>query len=302
MSVQPMNVKPMGVRQGIVLAAGRGTRLWPLSKAFAKQLLPVYDKPLVYYAVSSLMLAGIRDILLIVNPRDRGLFGELLGDGSDWGMRFRYALQDQPRGVADAFLVASQHLPVEPVALVLGDNIFYGNGFTDLLRRVAGRTEGATLFTFPVKDPERYGVAVLDAGGQPRELVEKPRQPSSNLAITGLYFYDAEVFSRAAQLRPSARGELEITDLNRSYLDTSNLRIERLGRGFMWFDAGTPESYMEAGAYVQSVETRQGLKIGCPEEIAWRMGWIDDHQLRRLAGSSPGPYGAYLGRLLEAAC
>ncbi|XZE55321.1 glucose-1-phosphate thymidylyltransferase RfbA [Planctomycetaceae bacterium SH139] len=294
----------MRVTQGIILAGGHGTRLAPLTEAFSKQLLPVYDKPLIYYPLSTLMLAGIRDIVIVTTPHDQGLFVKLLGDGDRWGMRLRYVVQTQPRGLADAISVASELLAGGPLAMILGDNIFYGRGFTSTLAEVAGRVEGATLFAYPVLDPSSYGVIELSAVGQPLSIEEKPSQPRSNLAVTGLYFYDARVFDLAAKLQPSSRGELEITDLNRLYLQTGSLRVEILGRGFTWMDAGTLNAYMEAGRYVHSVESRQGLKIGCPEEIAWRLGYIDTSQLQQLADRYGGDrhdnaYGAYLARLVR---
>ena len=285
-------------RKGIILAGGAGTRLLPVTKAVSKQLLPVYDKPMVYYPLSTLMLAGIREILVITTPRDAGPFRELLGDGSQWGLALEYAVQPQPGGLAQAFLIGEKFVGGDPVALILGDNIFFGHG---LARRLQGiPNTGATVFAYYVGDPERYGVVELDADGRPVAIEEKPATPRSNYAVTGLYFYDNEVLAVARGLEPSARGELEITDVNAAYLGRGTLRVEVLGRGMAWLDTGTFASLLSAGNFIETVETRQGLKIAAPEEIAWRMGFIDGAQLERLAAApGPGGYGDYLRHLLE---
>ncbi len=286
--------------KGIILAGGRGTRLHPLTLAISKQLLPVYDKPMVYYPLSMLMLAGIREILVISSPEDLPAFRRLLGDGRQWGMSFSYAEQDQPRGLADAFRVGRDFVGGQPVCLILGDNIFFGHGLPDKLRAAAQLDEGALVFAYPVRDPERYGVIEFDAQGRALSIEEKPRQPRSNYAVPGLYFYDGRVTEYAAALVPSARGELEITDLNRIYLGQGQLRVEPLGRGVAWLDAGTHESLLQAANFVQAVEERQGMMISCPEEIAYRMGYIDAGQLRNLANCmSTNGYGAYLLRALD---
>lgn len=287
------------MRKGIVLAGGRGTRLFPLTLATSKQLLPVYDKPMVYYPISCLMLAGIRDILIITTPDDPSQFKRLLGDGSNWGVRFDYAVQPRPAGLAQAFLIGESFLDGEPVAMVLGDNLFYGPGFQDMLLSASQRTVGATLFAYRVRDPGRYGVIEFDQAGKVITIEEKPPQPRSPYAVTGLYFYDSRVTEFAKRVRPSSRGELEISDLNRIYLEQNQLQVERLPRGFTWFDAGTHDSLAEAANYVMAVEHRQGLKIGCPEEIAFRKGWIDADQLKTLAASIPNPYGDYLNSIAE---
>jgi glucose-1-phosphate thymidylyltransferase len=287
-------------RKGIVLAGGAGTRLHPITRVVSKQLLPVYDKPMVYYPLSTLMLGGIRDVLIISTPQDLPRFQELLGDGSDWGMRLEYAEQPEPEGLAQAFVLGREFIGDDSVALVLGDNIFYGHGLTRLLRAAAERTEGATVFGYYVNDPERYGVADINDDGRVVGIQEKPDQPRSNYAVTGLYFYDNRVVEIAAGLEKSDRGEYEITDVNRAYLDDGSLHMELLGRGFAWLDTGTHESLHEASAFIETVEKRQGLKIAVPEEIAWHMGWIDDESLRRLAEPlRNNGYGEYLLKLLE---
>ncbi len=287
-------------RKGIILAGGSGTRLYPLTRSLSKQLLPVYDKPMIYYPLSILMLAGMREILLITTPRDEGAFRDLLGDGSDWGIQLRYAVQPEPGGLAQAFLIGEDFIAGAPSCLILGDNLFYGHGLVEKLRAASARPQGATIFGYWVRDPQRYGVAELDDRGRVLGLEEKPQVPKSHYAVTGLYFYDAQVCELAAGLKPSARGELEITDLNLRYLAQEQLFLERLGRGIAWLDTGTHESLMEAGNFIKTIEQRQGLKICCPEEIAYRAGWIDGEQLRRLAlPLEKSGYGAYLLQLLE---
>ena len=285
--------------KGILLAGGAGTRLHPATLALSKQLLPVYDKPMVYYPLSTLMLAGIRDILVISTPADLPHFRRLLGDGRQWGLRFDYAEQVAPRGIADAFLLGERFVGAERVCLVLGDNIFYGQGLADFLRRAAERTQGATVFAYPVKDPERYGVVSFDHDGVATSIVEKPARPASRYAVTGLYFYDSDVVDVARGLRPSARGELEITDVNRHYLERGELFVEKFGRGFAWLDTGTHSSLLQAANFVETLESRQGFKVACPEEIAFRMGFIDSQALGALAdGFGRSDYGQYLQRVL----
>jgi glucose-1-phosphate thymidylyltransferase len=286
-------------RKGIVLAGGSGTRLYPITKAISKQLLPVYDKPMVYYPLSVLMLAGIREVLVINTPHEQALFKRLLGDGSQWGMRIEYAVQPSPDGLAQAFLIGEEFLDGGPSCLVLGDNIFHGHGLSGMLARADARTEGATVFGYRVRDPERYGVAEFDADGRVVGLEEKPARPKSNYAVTGLYFYDGRAPAVAAGLKPSARGELEITDLSRCYLEDGSLHLEQLGRGYAWLDTGTHRSLLEASAFIETIEARQGLRVCCPEEIAWNRGWIDDAQLLALAAPlEKSGYGEYLRSLV----
>ena len=288
------------LRKGIILAGGSGTRLYPITQAISKQLLPVYDKPMIYYPLSVLMLAGIREVLIINTPHEQALFQHLLGDGSQWGMRIEYAVQPSPDGLAQAFVIGRDFLAGGPSCLVLGDNIFHGHGLTDLLRRADAREHGATVFGYWVRDPERYGVAEFDAAGKVVGLEEKPCQPKSSYAVTGLYFYDGRVCDYAAALQPSPRGELEITDLNKCYLEDGSLHLERMGRGYAWLDTGTHESLVEASTFIETVEKRQGLRVCCPEEIAYYNGWIDDAQLRELARPlAKNGYGQYLLGLLE---
>ena len=285
----------MTVRKGIILAGGSGTRLYPITQAISKQLLPVYDKPMIYYPLSVLMLAGIREVLIINTPHEQHLFQALLGDGSQWGMRIEYAVQPSPDGLAQAFLIGRDFLAGAPSCLVLGDNIFHGPGLTAILKRADAREQGATVFGYWVSDPERYGVAEFDGEGRVVGLEEKPARPRSNYAVTGLYFYDGRASEFAAGLTPSARGELEITDLNRRYLDAGELHLERLGRGYAWLDTGTHQSLLEASNYIETIEARQGLRVCCPEEIAWNNGWIDEAQLAELARPlAKSGYGQYL--------
>ncbi|MGH8075536.1 MAG: glucose-1-phosphate thymidylyltransferase RfbA [Lysobacter sp.] len=286
-------------RKGIILAGGSGTRLYPLTQCISKQLLPVYDKPMIYYPLSVLMLAGIREILVINTPHEQALFKQLLGDGSQWGLDIQYAVQPSPDGLAQAFTIGRDFIDGQPSCLVLGDNIFYGHGLTDTLKRADARKDGATVFGYYVSDPERYGVAELDASGKVVNIEEKPEKPRSNYAVTGLYFYDGTVSDRAASLKPSPRGELEITDLNRLYLDDGALNMEALGRGSAWLDTGTHQSLLQAAAFIETIEARQGLRICCPEEISWQQGWINDEQLLQLAEPlRKNGYGQYLGALI----
>lgn len=282
-------------RRGIILAGGAGTRLYPITQVISKQLLPVYDKPMIYYPLSTLMQAGIREILLITTPHEQHLFQKLLGDGSQWGLTLEYAVQDTPRGLADAFIVGRSFIDGKPSCLVLGDNIFHGDGMGQLLARAMARPRGATVFGYYVSDPERYGVVEMDGSGQVLSLEEKPTHPKSNYAVTGLYFYDERACDFAASLAPSPRGEIEITDLNRFYLEAGDLTVERMGRGYAWLDTGTHESLQQAAGYIGTLSSRQGLRVACPEEIAYRQQWIDRGQLLELAGPlvSSG-YGDYL--------
>ena len=287
-------------RKGIILAGGSGSRLHPATLAISKQLLPVYDKPMIYYPLSTLLLAGIRDILIISTPQDTPRFQQLLGDGARWGLNLSYAVQASPDGLAQAFIIGEDFLGNSPSALVLGDNLFYGNEFAALLERANARTKCASVFAYHVQDPERYGVVEFDAGGKAMSLEEKPAVPRSNYAVTGLYFYDENVAQMARTLKPSPRGELEITDLNRMYMDIGKLNVEIMGRGYAWLDTGTHESLLDAGQFIATIEQRQGLKVACPEEIAYRKGWIDAAQLEALAAPlRKNGYGQYLARVLN---
>ena len=289
-----------GVKKGIILAGGTGSRLHPLTHSVSKQLMPVYDKPMIYYPLSILMLAGIREVLVITTPEDRAAFERLLGDGSNWGLAISYAVQPAPEGLAQAFLIGEAFIAGDPVALILGDNIFYGHGLPEQLRRAAGKEDGATVFAYHVTEPERYGVVHFDESGTALGIEEKPVEPKSNYAVTGLYFYDGQVTELARSLKPSKRGELEITDLNQLYLEQGSLKVELMGRGVAWLDTGTHESLLEAAVFIEVIQRRQGFKISCPEEIAWRLGYIDNARLMNIAEQlNQNEYGRYLENLVK---
>lgn len=286
--------------KGLILAGGTGRRLYPITRGVSKQMLPIYDKPMIYYPLSVLMLTGIRDIGIISTPQDTPRFRDLLGDGSQWGLRFEYMVQPRPEGLAQAFIVARDYLAGDRVCLVLGDNIFHGHDLQPMLRAAAAREHGATIFAYPVSNPQRYGVVGFNHDGSVRSIEEKPQRPASRYAVTGLYFYDGRAVEFADTLRPSARGELEISDLNRRYLEAGDLRVEMMGRGFAWLDTGTHDAMLDASQFIETIERRQGLKVACPEEIAWRQGWINNGDLRCLAASlGMNGYGEYLSRVLD---